>query len=165
MIMMHKKTFAKAIHWPMGVAIFLCAVSLEGYAMGGLSKVMFSEVRGVVLQNGKPVAGARVVRSYSWAWNDAKKKEEVTTGVDGRFQFPLESRVSLLTSIFPHEPVIYQRIEIGYENKEYLAWEFSKRDYDENGELNDTKISIEYELKNKESYHNINNIKIYGICI
>lgn len=162
MIMMRKKTFAQAIHWPIGVAIFLCAVSLEGYAMGGLSKVMFSEVRGVVLQDGKPVVGARVVRSYRWHWNDASQQDEVTTGADGKFQFKLTSRLSLITSIFPHEPVIHQEIKIISANKEYLAWEFNKRNYDENGELNGKKVSIKCELANKEGYR-VNN-DIWGIC-
>ncbi len=131
--------------------------------MGGLAKVMFSEVQGVVLKDGKPVAGAKVVREYTWAWNDASQKDEIITGTDGKFQFTLTNRLSLLTSIFPHEPVIHQKITITSESKEYLAWRFSKHDYDENGELNGKKIAIACDLGNKKGFH-IND-DIYGICV
>jgi hypothetical protein len=137
-------------------------VALESKAMGGLSKVMFSEVQGVVLKEGKPVAGAKVVREFIWAWNDASQRDEVTTDASGKFKFDLASRVSLITSIFPHEPVISQKIKIIHHGKVYIAWDFTKHDYDENGELDGKKINIKCELEKNEGYHI--NTSVWGIC-
>lgn len=129
----------------------------------GVSKVMFSPVQGIVLQGGKPVSGAKVVREYSWAWNDAERKDEAVTDASGRFQFPLATKASLLTSIFPHEPVIHQKITIVHNGKEFLAWRFSKHNYDENGELRGKKIDLKCDLDNKKGFHI--NEDIYGICV
>ncbi len=130
--------------------------------MAGLSKVMFSEVQGMVLKDGKPVAGAKVVRSYKWAWNDAKQKDEVITDASGKFRFKIAKRMSLITSIFPHEPVVNQEIIIHYGNKQYKAWFFFKRDYEENSELNGKPINIKCEISTEEGYHLGN--KVWGIC-
>ncbi len=121
--------------------------------MAGVSKVMFSEVQGVVLKAGKPLAGAKVVRTYTWAWNDAEQTDQVTTDASGKFSFALAKRLSFITSIFPHEPVIYQRIEISYENNEYLAWRLTKHNYDENGELKGKKINIKCDIDTEAGQH------------
>lgn len=142
--------------------IFLCSVTLEGYAMGGLGKVMFSAVQGVVLKDGKPLPGVKVVRTFNWAWNDATQKDEAITDTSGKFRFETAKRISLITSIFPHEPVIDQEIIIHHENKKYTAWFFAKRDYEENGELNGKKINIKCDINTPEGY-NLGN-KVWGIC-
>ncbi len=129
--------------------------------MGGLSKVMFSEVQGVVLNGGKPVSGAKVRREFQWAWNDILEKDETTTDSAGKFSFPLLSRFSLGSSLLPHEPVISQRIYIDHEGKEYLAWRYFKRDYNVNDELSGKSINLQCELKKEPGYHI--NKDIFGI--
>lgn len=130
--------------------------------MSGLGKVMFSAVQGVVLKDGKPLPGVKVVRTFNWAWNDATQKDEATTDTNGKFRFETAKRLSLITSIFPHEPVIDQEIIIHYENKQYTAWFFAKRNYEENGELSGKKISIKCDINTPEGY-NLGN-KVWGIC-
>jgi hypothetical protein len=146
----------------LGIFIFLVGFTLEGNAMGGLSKVMFSEVQGVVLKEGKPLAGAKVVRTFNWAWNNAKQKDEVMTDASGKFNFESVSRSSLITSIFPHEPIVDQEIKIIYGNKEYMAWFFTKHNYDENGELKGKKINIKCDISVEAGQHI--NSDIWGIC-
>ncbi len=130
--------------------------------MAGLTKVMFSAVQGVVLKDGKPLTEVKVLRTFKWTWNDTKQHDETTTDANGKFNFALASRISLITSISPHEPVIYQTIKIIYEGKEHMAWELTKHNYRENGELKGKKINIECKIEKKEGYHI--NTDIWGIC-
>ena len=142
--------------------ILFCFMSLGAHAMGGLSKVMFSEVQGVVVKDGKPVGGVKVTREFKWAHNDDTQKDSVTTDASGKFRFPSVSRFSIMTSLLPHEPVIKQKIVLDYEGKEYLVWRFFKRDYDENGELGGKSIKLECDVKREEGFHI--NKDILGIC-
>lgn len=121
--------------------------------MGGLSKVMFSEVQGMVVKDGKPLAGVKVTREFKWAHNDDTQKDTVATDAGGKFQFPSVSRFSIMTSLLPHEPVIKQKITLDYEGKEILVWRFFKRDYDENGELKGKPIKLECDVKREEGFH------------
>lgn len=133
--------------------------SLGAYAMGG--KVMFSAVTGQVLQNGKPLAGVKVVRQYTWAWNDKKVVEEVVTDAAGSFSFKQASQSSLLTSIVPHEPVIYQTIHIFHNDKKYVGWRHTKHNYDSEGELR-RPISIVCDLAIEPEFYM--SPDVFGVC-
>ncbi len=143
--------------------VFLWLMSWGANAMGSMGKVMFSEVHGVVLNNGAPVAGARVVREYTWAWDNKKVREETTSDAQGRFAFAMASKKSLLTGLLPHEPVISQLITISHDGKEYIAWDFRKHNYDPQGELKGKPINLNCELTRKPSSSYIND-DVYGIC-
>ncbi len=143
--------------------LFLYFMSLGANAMGGFGKVMFSEVQGVVLKNGAPVVGAKVTREYTWAWDNKKVKEEVTSDAKGKFSFAMASKSSLLSGLMPHEPVISQLITISFEGKDYIAWDFRKHNYDNNGELKGKPVKIACELTKKPSSSYISD-EIYGIC-
>lgn len=129
--------------------------------MGG--KVMFSAVKGQVVQNGKPVAGAKVVRQYVWQWNKKKGVEETISDAGGNFSFKQATQSSLMTSIFPHEPVVTQIIFIHVGDKKYEAWSFSKRNYDDLGELG-RPIDIICDLDNKPDNYFKDAEFVYGIC-
>lgn len=131
--------------------------------MGGLTKVMFSEVQGVILKDGKPVSGALVTREFTWAWNDYSQKDQFTTDSTGKFKFPLASRFSLATSLLPHEPVIKQKITIQHEGKEYLAWRYFKHDYNKNDELAGKDINLKCDLTKEPGFYI--NKDIFGICV
>lgn len=139
----------------------LSFLSLGAYAMGG--KIMFSSVKGQIVQNGKPVAGAKVVRQYVWQWNGKKVIEETTSDGSGNFSFKQASQSSLLTSIVPHEPVITQLILIHFADKKYEAWSFSKRNYDDMGELR-RPIEIICDLDTKPDNYFKDAEFVYGIC-
>ncbi len=58
--------------------------SIPGSAMSMFKPmIMFSEVRGTVVENGKPVEGAQVVQQYQWSWNDKTYKSTVKTDRNG----------------------------------------------------------------------------------
>jgi hypothetical protein len=121
---------------------------------------LFSEVQGVVMNQGKPVVGAVVEQQYFWHWKSERGQTEVKTDAEGKFTFPAIIKSSLMASVLPHEPFIEQTILIKQEDNTYKAWMFDKRDYEKNGELEGKSIFIDCNLQNQLSHKG----KIYGIC-
>jgi hypothetical protein len=58
--------------------------------------VIFSPMKGVLLQDGKPLANAKIIRTLSWNDNDKKLVEEFVTDEQGRFNLTIhEEQLSL----------------------------------------------------------------------
>lgn len=125
-------------------------------------KTIFSTVDGVVLLNGNPVPDAVVKQTFNFGWTDEEGTVTTKTDKYGKFKFPKISRFSIATSIFPHEPVISQFMEITHESKAYKAWLFFKRDYSDNGELNGKPINIICELTREDTMDRATLVS--GIC-
>ncbi len=121
---------------------------------------LFSAVRGVVLDHGKPVAGATIERSYHWAWKDQAGGDSTVTDDKGGFAFPAIWGHSLLGSLLPHEPFVEQTILIHHAGNTYKAWMLDKRNYKENGELGERPVSLVCRLEAEIEHHG----KVYGIC-
>ena len=94
---------------------------------------LFSEVSGVVTLDGKPVADVEVVRTAQMGHDNIYTDKTVTDG-QGRYRFPARFTHSVY-KIAPVEPVITQKITFYYQDKEYLGWFMTKRDYEVNTEL------------------------------
>jgi hypothetical protein len=144
--------------------IFILVVTpITGYSMS-FKKCMFSEVEGIVIQGGKPLEGATIERSYRWALPGSGKQETTQSNKDGHFHFPVMYHdgifPSFFSSIIPHEPVITQDITIRYNEKEYEAYLFSKRDYDLNSELDGVKLKLICDLDKEASREG----GFYGVC-
>lgn len=95
---------------------------------------LFSEVRGTVLHNGVPVKGAIVQREYHWTWGKEDGKDETVTNERGEFAFPEITRRSLSATFILHQPVVRQHIRITQDGKSYIAWTYTKMDYDKSSE-------------------------------
>ena len=111
-----------------------CFITGQVQAMGMLDFMrvyIFSEVDGVVLMNGKPVSGAKVIRTADY--KDKVHSNTVVTDEQGRFHFDDIYTYSMRLS----ETVIYQEINIQYDNNEYQAWRLIKRHDNRYGELTD----------------------------
>lgn len=122
--------------------------------------VLFSAVRGTVLQDGKPVSGAAVDREFEWAWKSETGRDGTTTDANGAFALPDITRKSLFGSLLPHEPLVKQTITITHAGKTYKAWVMFKRDYDENGELNGKPIVMTCRLETEPQRRG----EVFGIC-
>lgn len=98
---------------------------------------LFSAVEGAILDNGKPIVGVKVERSYHFTWIGKDFSDSTITDDQGQYAFNEATTWMLLGSIFPHEPVIPQEIKIYPKaNKEDISiWQNSKRNYDTMGEL------------------------------
>ena len=101
--------------------------------MGG--QVLFSEIHGVLLDGGKPLAGARLQRSWHWQNNDTKGSDSTTTDAAGHFHFPMVTARSLLMSILPLEKLVRQSISLTTPEGERPIWEGFKRNYRRGGEI------------------------------
>ena len=124
------------------------------------SMCLFSEVRGVVLDHGQPVAGATLERSWFWHWKDSRGADATTTDASGAFHFPAVYGSSLFGLVLPHEPVIEQKILIQRSGRTWRAWVFAKGEYNENGELGGKPICLRCRLEQEPSRKD----GVFGIC-
>lgn len=125
---------------------------------------LFSEVKGVVTLEGKPVAGAEIVRTAEI--NDKVHTDKTVTDESGKFHFEAMYTHSMNKIIFIIEPVIPQTMTIIHNDEEYLGWRTSKRDYHENAELDDgKKIRLTCEIADEPSIKD-QRVKrpVRGIC-
>lgn len=143
--------------------LFLLAFILsEGCAMGLSSPlVLFSEVHGTVLSDGKPVQGAELVQEVVWSDNKNDVPPAHTqSDAQGRFHFPaVEHRPGLLRGV-PHQPVVLQKITIRHAGHEYTAWRHTKNSYEPNSELDGKPLNLECELTRAPDFEGTH----YGIC-
>jgi hypothetical protein len=150
----------------------LALFSVEVGAMGlfDFMKVcLFSEVKGVVTLEGKPVVRAELVRTAKIG--EKTHADRTTTDENGRFQFPAMYTHSVY-KIAPVEPYIDQKIKILADGKEFLAWNVDKRNYDLDGELRhydsgvqvNVKPNIRCELSTEERGKRFGARVLWGVC-
>ena len=151
--------FSRAGLWPVLLAcVLFWTTADEANAMGKMC--LFSAVKGVVLDHGKPVEGATIERSYKWMWNDRTGEDAATTDAQGAFSLPVIWGHSFFGSLMPHEPYVRQTILIRHAGKSYEAWLLNKRGYVENDELNGRPISLVCRLEAEPARHG----EVFGIC-
>jgi hypothetical protein len=121
---------------------------------------IFSEVRGIVLDHGRPVPGAKIVRTFDWHWTDETGRDEATTNEKGEFRMPAIFRTTVFGALIPHEPFVFQKISIVLDGKEIRAWATDKRDYELNSETGGKPPNITCRLENEVKHRG----RIYGIC-
>ncbi|WP_206950664.1 carboxypeptidase-like regulatory domain-containing protein [Trinickia acidisoli] len=116
--------------------------------MGAFDRlVLFPEVSGVVLKDGKPVVGAELVQKAVWSLREDKNPVQRTiTGADGAFRFPAIQRAAWLRRLIASQPMVHQTITIRDEGVEYLAWMHGKDSYDPNTELDGKRLNLMCEL-------------------
>lgn len=125
-----------------------------------LQVCLFSEVNGVVTLEGKPVAGAELVRTA--ILNDKTYKDTATTDSEGRYHFDARFTRSI-NSILPSEPFIYQKMIIHHQGKEIRAWEVDKRNYDIDGEIK-RPLNFTCELTDQDEKKWFGPRAVLGIC-
>lgn len=129
-------------------------------------KVLFSEVEGVVTRDGKPVKDARVEREYLWAWNDSRGSDHAVTDATGTFSLPRITGKTFLGGLLPHEPIIEQTIRIVVDDQSFEGWIFTKRNYDQNGELGGRPIRLRCDLGREPALTETGVIDqgFFGVC-
>lgn len=126
-------------------ALGLLLALAQGTAMAKL--VSFSAIKGRVLMDGKPAAGAVVVRQFNWGWKDEDGTDQATTDATGAFALPAIERRSLTASLLPHEPLVRQVITIRYEGRD-------------NGENGGRPIDVTCRLDAQRRMHG----EVMGLC-
>ena len=115
--------------------------------------VLWSAMKGRVLMNGRPAAGAVLVRNYSWHWKNEKGSDRTTADTNGDFTFPAIEGSSLLGGLQPHQPVVEQVMKIEYQGKTYDAWAFFKYSYENNSETKGAPIDVTCRLEAELAVH------------
>jgi len=144
------------------VLVFSLSGLSEGCAMGAFDRlVLFSEVHGTVLKDGKPVEGAELIEKVVWSDNENEiPPQRAVTDAKGAFSFPAIERKAGLLRLIPAQPTIQQTITIKYQGVEYTAWLHGKGSYNANTELDGKPINLVCELTRQPDYEG----KHYGIC-
>jgi hypothetical protein len=140
----------------------MCLIRVpEGRAMGVFDRlVLFSEVHGTVLMDGKPVAGAELVQKVVWSDNANEIPVRRTmTDAAGTFSFPAIERKAGLLRLLPAQPTMLQEILIRHQGAEYIAWQHGKNSYNANTELDGRPIRLVCELTRQPDYEG----KHYGV--
>ncbi|TBU75570.1 DUF6795 domain-containing protein [Phytopseudomonas daroniae] len=151
-------THQNATRW----MLVLLGLLLQGQAMAFTQPLyLFSEVEGIVLLDGQPVEGAEVERICHW--KDDLKTERTLTDASGRYHFPEITAKSLLWSLLPHEPVVFQTLRIHHQGKVHKGWVFTKHNYDNLGEVKDRRLKFSCDLNTEPIAHR--ETEIFGICI
>ncbi len=105
--------------------------------------VLFSEMKGHITFNGKPVAGATIERWIKWK-DEKGEKDTFTTGDDGSFYLPTIKVKAKLPKLAQF--VVTQEIHVFYQNKKYPVWAKSKREKHEYSELDGIPVNFHCDL-------------------
>ena len=123
--------------------------------------VLFSEVHGTVLKEGKPVEGAQLTQTVVWSDNkDEIAPQHAVTDRNGAFSFPVIERKAGLLRMVPHQPVMLQKIMIDYQGVQYTAWRHTKDSYEVNSEMGGKPLNLVCELTREADFEGTH----YGIC-
>lgn len=121
---------------------------------------VFSAVSGVVTCNGEPVAGATIRRVAKW---QKEQEDRRVTAADGSFSFePMYQRS--VAKLLPAEFVAHQRLLIEYQSQEVLMWFTTKRNAEENAELNGKPLRFSCELTDEPRFDRNYRAAIKTIC-
>lgn len=131
--------------------VLLCLVFLSGNGFGmsifDAGKVCtFSKVSGVILREGKPVAGARVVRETDY---QSKHRDETVTDSEGYFEMPSLFERSV-TSLLPQEFVVGQTLKVEVAGEEQKIFSGVKRKKEEMTESRGEPFNITCELTDED---------------
>jgi hypothetical protein len=121
---------------------------------------LFSKMSGVLLMDGKPVSGARIVRTVELS---RKKEDETVSDENGEFELPAIFERSIL-NVLPQEFAAGQEVVVHYENKEYRIWSGVKREPEENSESRGKPLAVTCELNSERKFIQVNNNPIFTMC-
>ena len=145
------------------ILLLIVVVNKGVFAMGlsDAGKVcLFSGMSGVIKLDGKPVSGARLVRTVK---KDKKNADEVITDENGYFEFkPIFERT--LTKYLPMEFVVSQQIDVFYQDGKFEMWSGVKREPEENTESRGGPLVVECELSSEEELKVVNGSPIFSLC-
>lgn len=95
-----------------------------------------------ITQDGEPVPGVVIKRSWVWGWNDNSGLDETVTDANGKFSFPIVTGSSFVASFIPHQPDVKQVITANNGGTELKIWSASKTNYTLNSELDGRKVNV-----------------------
>lgn len=127
--------------------VLLLPQGVSAMAFFDIGKVcVFSEVHLYIAQDGVPLRNTKVTRR--WHWSDYHS-DEATTDDSGYVEFPAKFERSA-SRLLPIELVIGQQIEVEIDNETQIIWGNSKREPEENSELDGLPLNLTCDLTHDE---------------
>ncbi|OBT11158.1 hypothetical protein A9267_00455 [Shewanella sp. UCD-FRSSP16_17] len=119
---------------------------------------MCSEVKGVVLLDGKPVTGAVINRSLEFAYK-VEKEDLTKTDTDGRFYLPAININSKIPGDMFSQETTSQYITVTYKDETYVLWSINLRGITELVEYKSKLASLNCDLLSSKVHFTIPNLK------
>jgi hypothetical protein len=142
--------------------IVIFATGVFAMSVSDIGKVcLFSSISGVITLNGKPAAGAKLIRT---ADRDGAKTDETVTDENGYFKFPAMFERTI-TKHLPMEFVASQTIVVFHDGKEHKIWSGVKRNPNENIEARGKLLVVTCELNSEKKFVQVNNSPIISLCM
>lgn len=111
----------------------------------------FSPISGVILFEGKPAVGARVVRTTDY---QKKIQDETLTDSNGYFELPGIFERNIV-NFLPQEFVVGQLVNVSFSGREFRIWSGVKRKREENSESRGKPLVVTCELTQKDEIINV----------
>jgi hypothetical protein len=110
----------------------------------GNSFVLASALDGRLLdgEDGDPVSGVTITRSWSWGWANSDGTDKTVTDSEGRFHFDEVKGRSLTAKFVPHEPSVRQEITAELPSGTLTLLSLQKSNYETNGEMGGRPLRI-----------------------
>ena len=127
-----------------GIYLF---IEIRGEQVDGL--LLFSAVKGRVLDHGQPVVGAQIERETSWNMEDEPRREYTSTDSEGRFTFPEmrgSARFGLMHRYF-HIPVVLESLFLAGDPKPTMLYTYGRSTYQALEETGFPEIHLSCDLK------------------
>ena len=129
----------------------LTLVSFGAHAVILKDLILFSAVKGRVLDHGKPAAGLRIERVTFWNMEKEARREYATTDPLGGFYFPeirTQGEFGYLAKLF-HVPTVMQRINLVGGKELVGIYANTRSDYEPNSETGYSEIELNCDLSSK----------------
>lgn len=124
------------------------------------TNVLFSEVEGQIVQDGKPVKDAEVTQITLWSSQGEVSPVTTSSDENGRFRFAEITRKGGFSNLLPGQITIVQKINIKHGGKEYRGWINTKSNFERHGESNGKPLKFICNLNHTPS----NQGNDFGVC-
>ena len=125
---------------------------------------LFSAISGTITLNGKPAAGAKLIRTTGKAHTHGQLVDDTTTNDQGQFEMPGVFERVLLAKFLPMEFVAAQEIVVEYDGVTYKMWAGVKREREVNSESSGRPLVVACELTDEPKSVSVGGGFVNSIC-
>jgi len=130
------------------VFFLVLTYAMKGVAMTMFSGkeeilVLFSPIEGKLTFQGKPAAGAKIIRTVNWK-DETGESDTFFSNEKGEFNIPVKSETAKISGLTQF--VAYQTVEVIFQGKEVTIWRYGKMSKKLNAELGGKAVNLTCEL-------------------
>ncbi|MGI9282637.1 MAG: DUF6795 domain-containing protein [Endozoicomonas sp.] len=121
----------------------------------------FSRISGVILNNGEPVVGAKIIRETRY---EKTFSDQTVTDESGHFEMPALF-VRSIAKYLPQEFVVWQSMKIEVNGSEHEIWDAAKRSKEENSESRGKPLIVTCELSDAKRIIRVAGVSFITKCL